>query len=146
MRKRVADHKVVRRRTRAGRTAVVGALALAGVLALGFALTESQALAQGPKHFKATRRIVVDLQSGQVRMPTTEEVQKLVTDLASLTKRAAEGLPEGPAPGGGVGINLDGGFGGVMLARPNDDGTFETLCVFTFDEGAAFLGLVEDIA
>jgi len=31
-----------------------------------------------------------------------------------------------------------------MLARPADDGTFETRCVFTFEEGAEFLGLVED--
>jgi hypothetical protein len=31
-----------------------------------------------------------------------------------------------------------------MLARPGDGGTFETRCVFTFDEGASFLGLVED--
>jgi hypothetical protein len=145
MRKTVADHKVVWRRMREGRSAVVGALAFVCVLALGFTLTESQALAQ-TKRYKATRRIVVDRPSGQLRMPTTEEVQKLVTDLASLTKRAAEGLPEGSVPGGGVATDLDGGFGGVMLARPNEDGTFETRCVFTFEEGAGFLGLVEDVS
>jgi len=32
-----------------------------------------------------------------------------------------------------------------MLARPNEDGTWETRCVFTVEEGAAFLGLVEDV-
>jgi hypothetical protein len=31
----------------------------------------------------------------------------------------------------------------VMLARPNADGTWETRCVFTMDEGLRFLGLVE---
>jgi len=31
-----------------------------------------------------------------------------------------------------------------MLARPNADGTWETKCVFTLEEGAEFLGLVED--
>jgi hypothetical protein len=40
-------------------------------------------------------------------------------------------------------VDLGGGFGGVMLARPAADGSWETLCVFTFEEGAAFLGLVE---
>ena len=34
----------------------------------------------------------------------------------------------------------------MLLARPADDGSWETLCVFTFDEGAEFLGLVEDIS
>ena len=32
----------------------------------------------------------------------------------------------------------------MVLARPKADGTFETRCVFTLEEGAAFLGLVED--
>jgi hypothetical protein len=41
-------------------------------------------------------------------------------------------------------IDLDGGFGGVLLGRPNGDGTWETKCVFTLEEGAEFLGLVED--
>ena len=35
---------------------------------------------------------------------------------------------------------------GIVLARPNEDGTWETRCVFTLEEGAAFLGLVEDDA
>jgi hypothetical protein len=29
-----------------------------------------------------------------------------------------------------------------MLARPRADGSIETRCVFTFEEGAEFLGLV----
>ena len=43
-------------------------------------------------------------------------------------------------------VDLDGGFGGILLARPNDDGTWETRCVFTLEEGAEFLGLVVDDA
>jgi hypothetical protein len=41
-------------------------------------------------------------------------------------------------------MDLDGGFNGVVLARPNGDGTWETKCVFTLEEGAEFLGIVED--
>jgi hypothetical protein len=43
---------------------------------------------------------------------------------------------------GGVTAKLDKAFGGVVLARPKADGSFETRCVFTFEEGAEFLGLV----
>jgi hypothetical protein len=32
-----------------------------------------------------------------------------------------------------------------MLARPRADGSFDTRCVFTFEEGAEFLGLVADV-
>jgi hypothetical protein len=39
---------------------------------------------------------------------------------------------------------LGGGFAGVMLARPRTDGTYETRCVFSFEEGAEFLGLVAE--
>jgi len=95
------------------------------------------------KRYKATSPIVVDRQTGRLRMPTREETDELVQTLSTLAKRP-EGLPQTSAASGAVAIDLDGGFGGVMLARPNGDGTFETKCVFTFEEGAEFLGLVED--
>jgi hypothetical protein len=96
------------------------------------------------RNFRATRRIVVDPQTNQARMPTPAEVDELVSQLTSLTARP-EVLPERAGLGGAVGADLGGGFGGAMLARPNEDGSFETLCVFTFEEGADFLGLVEVI-
>ena len=34
---------------------------------------------------------------------------------------------------------------GVLLARPGENGAWETRCVFTVEEGAEFLGLVEDV-
>jgi len=43
-----------------------------------------------------------------------------------------------------VTVDLNGGYNGVLLGRPGNDGSFETMCVFTFEEGAEFLGLVED--
>ena len=44
-----------------------------------------------------------------------------------------------------MGLDLAGGFAGVLLARPTGDGKWETRCVFTVEEGAEFLGLVEDV-
>ncbi|HEY7546716.1 MAG TPA: hypothetical protein VID27_17625, partial [Blastocatellia bacterium] len=96
------------------------------------------------KRFKATRPVVVDQQTGEMRMPTKQEIDEMVENLAVLAKRPTEGLQQSSLASGGIAVDLDGGFGGVMLARPNDDGTWETKCVFTFEEGIAFLGLVED--
>jgi len=94
------------------------------------------------KKYKGTRAIVVDKETGQRRIPTQEEVDEVVSNLATLANRP-EDLPITAASGGEV-VDLQGGYGGVLLARPADDGSWETLCVFTFDEGAEFLGLVED--
>ena len=95
------------------------------------------------KKYKATREIVVDQQTGQRRLPTQEEIDQVVSNLAELANR-----PENPGQtvgsGGAVVVDLQGGYGGVMLARPGDDGNWETRCVFTVEEGTEFLGLVED--
>jgi hypothetical protein len=97
------------------------------------------------KKYKATRPIVVDSQTGELRLPTSEELQQTVDTLATLTARNTDVAPTASATPGWSTLDLDGGFAGVMLARPNDDGSLETRCVFTFEEGAAFLGLVEDV-
>ena len=94
------------------------------------------------KRYKATREIVVDKQTGQRRMPTQEEIDQTVSNLSELAKRP-ENLPETQA-GDAIVVDLEGGYGGVMLARPDENGNWETRCVFTFEEGADFLGLVED--
>ena len=95
------------------------------------------------KKYKGTREIVVDKQSGQRRMPTQEEVDEVVSNLSQLANRP-ENLPETEGVAGATVVDLQGGYGGVFLARPADDGSWETRCVFTFEEGAAFLGLVAD--
>jgi hypothetical protein len=96
------------------------------------------------KKYKATRAIVVDQQTGEVRMPTQEEVNDVVANLTTLGQRPADTLQQTTVASGGVRLDLDGAFNGVVLARPNDDGVWETKCVFTLEEGAEFLGLVED--
>jgi hypothetical protein len=100
--------------------------------------------AAAPKKYKATRAFVVDKQTGAVRMPTQVEVDEVVASLAALGQKSDD-LPTATAPDGTVSVDLAGGFGGVLLARPGEGGAWETLCVFTVEEGAAFLGLVEDV-
>ena len=117
---------------------------LVAVAAVVF-LTGTKSSNASEKKYKGTRPIVVDNQSGQRRMPTQEEVDEVVANLSQLASRP-EDLPSTQGAGGGEVVDLQGGYGGVMLARPADDGSFETKCVFTFEEGAEFLGLVEDIA
>lgn len=116
---------------------------LVAAISLVVFLSGSKSSNAAPKKFKATRAIVVDQQTGQRRMPNQEEIDEVVGNLNQLANRP-ENLPESPGAGGAVVVDLEGGFGGVMLARPSDDGNWETRCVFTFEEGAEFLGLVED--
>ena len=100
---------------------------------------------QKGKKYKATRAYVVDPNTGAVRMPTQDEVNEVVANLSSLGQRSDDTLPQ-TQTGNGVGLDLDGGYNGILLARPNEDGSWETRCVFTVEEGAAFLGLVVDDA
>ena len=88
----------------------------------------------------------MDKQSGDVRMPTQQEVDEVVANLSTLGQRPTEALQQSSQASGAVSVDLDGGFGGIILARPNGDGTWETRCVFTLEEGAEFLGIVEDDA
>jgi hypothetical protein len=120
-------------------------LAAVAAFAMAIAVAMPIAAAAAPKKFKATRPFVVDQQSGAIRLPTAAEVDALVTTLTSFGQQPAESLTETTQPNGGVGLDLAGGFSGVVLARPAGDGTWETRCVFSVEEGAEFLGLVEDV-
>ena len=122
----------------------VAALALAIVSLTAGAEVSAQSAQGKAKKFKATRAFVVDKQSGEVRLPTQAEVDEIVQNLTTLGQRPTDNLQQSTASNGAVGLDLDGGFGGIVLASPKEDGTFETRCVFTLEEGAAFLGLVED--
>jgi len=104
---------------------------------------QASTAAPNQRRFKGTRPLVLDQQTGQQRLPNQEEVEEVIATLSVLANRP-ENLPETPTAAGGISVDLEGGFGGVMLGRPNADGTWETKCVFTFAEGTEFLGLVED--
>ena len=120
-------------------------LAAIAAFAMAIAVAAPVATAAAPKKFKATRAFVVDKQTGVVRMPTPAEVDAVVTTLTVLGQQPSESLAQTTHDNGAVSVDLAGGFSGVMLARPNEDGTWETRCVFTVEDGAAFLGLVEDV-
>ena len=129
-----------RQKRSAVRTLVVAAIALVvAMIGLG---TSAQSPQGKAKKYKGTRAIIVDSNTGQLRLPTQEEVDQAVKGISSLVVKPVEDAQERTMSSGRVAISLDGG--GVVLARPNGDGTFETRCVFSFEEGADFLGLVED--
>jgi hypothetical protein len=133
---------------------ILGALiaALIGIASLAFtesptnvvSLAQSQETRKGDKKYIATRNIVVDRETGRTRKPNDKEIKELVDNLREMTKRPTDDLRSAEVAGGGIALDVEGGFAGVMLARPKADGTFETKCVFTFEEGADFLGLVEE--
>lgn len=97
------------------------------------------------KQYVATRKIIFDKETKTLRFPDAQELDSLVADLRKMTNRSTEGLRRFALKGGGEGVDLDGRFQGVFLARPRPDGSSEVRCVFSFEEGASFLGLEERI-
>ena len=124
--------------------ALLAALAMVIMALSSGTAVSAQAGQSKAKKYKATRAYVVDQETGAVRLPTQEEIAETVQNLATLGQRPAEDVQQTTLSNGTTLLNFAGGFGGVVLARPNEDGTFETRCVFTVEEGASFLGLVED--
>jgi hypothetical protein len=123
------------------RQRVLATLAAIAIATMAIAVPATAA----PKKFKATRAFVVDRQSGALRLPTPAEVDAVVSTLTALGQQPSEALTPAETPSGAVGLDLAGGFAGVLLARPGENGAWETRCVFTVEEGAEFLGLVEDV-
>jgi hypothetical protein len=113
-----------------------------GVVSAMVLLTSTKS-SNAQKKYRATREIVVDKQTGQHRMPTQGEIDEIVSNLSQLANRP-ENLPSTQGTAGAEVVDLQGGYNGVMLARPGDEGSMEIRCVFTLEEGAEFLGLVED--
>jgi len=112
---------------------------------LAMSLATLPAVAQPPagapgqaKKYRATSAIVVDKQTGQRRLPTEKEVDDLVATLARLSTQASKPV----VSSSGRSMVLDSGYEGIVLGRANEDGSLETRCVYSFEEGAAFLGLV----
>jgi hypothetical protein len=130
------------------RKLLIGAVAVVSlVLTSGASGLSTVASGQEPqaksKRYKATRAFVVDKTTGAVRMPTQEEVDQVVANLTQFGQQPSETLTSS-ATANGVEIDVAAGFAGIVLARPAGDGTWETRCVFTLEEGAEFLGLVVD--
>ena len=126
------------------RQAMLGMASCALALSLGMGAADA---AEKTVKYSATRAIAMDSATGKYRKPNAAEIDRLVADLKSLTRQPqAVAMTATARNTGGVTAKLDKAFGGVMLARPRSDGSIETRCVFTFEEGADFLGLVASIA
>lgn len=125
---------------------LIGVAVAASLVTGGVHLAASgspQTQTQG-KHYKATRAFVLDKQTGELRLPNAKEIDEVIANLSTLGQRPADTLQQSVQSNGAISLDLDGGFAGIVLARPGADGTWETRCVFTLEEGAAFLGIVED--
>jgi hypothetical protein len=124
-------------------------LAVAGISTA--VLSKNQGLSKGrqesakTKRYVATRAIIFDQASGQLRKPTVEETQALVSKVSAITNRSSEGLRVTSYPNGMKVMDSEGRFGSVVLGRANADGTTEVRCVFSMEEAAEFLGLEEVI-
>ena len=122
------------------RHALLGMASCALALSLGVGAADA---ANNGVKFTATRAIAIDSATGRFRKPNAEEIEKLVADLRAMTRQPVTTAMTSTARNtGGITAKLDKAFGGVVLARPRADGSIETRCVFTFEEGAEFLGLV----
>jgi hypothetical protein len=125
------------------RQALLGMASCALALSLGAGAADA---ANDGVKFTATRAIAVDSATGKFRKPNAAEVEKLVSDLKAMTRQpVATAMVSTARNTGGITAKLDKAFGGVVLARPRADGSIETRCVFTFEEGAEFLGLVANV-
>jgi hypothetical protein len=136
--------QVKRKRSRLTKTRILALLAMAVLLAgVGTIVFSQSGQNNGKKKYVATKEIIFDQASRQLRKPTAEETDALVSQVSSLTNRSSEGLIVNQAQNGMKSVNLEGRFNGVTLGRANADGTTEIRCVFTMEEAADFLGLEE---
>src|SRR5262245_49923804 len=60
--------------------------------------------ARDQKRFRATRPVVVDQQTGRMRMPDQQELDEMVENLATLAKRPTEGLQQSSVEGGAIAV------------------------------------------
>ncbi len=86
-----------------------------------------------------TRAILRDDTTGKLRKPTETETRELVKTIKQLTARPSV-RTEATSTRGGV---MESAPAQVVIARATEEGTMETLCVQSFEEAAAFLGLVQ---
>jgi hypothetical protein len=122
---------------------MLGMVSCALALSLGVGAADA---AEKSGTYTATRAIAMDSTTGKYRKPNAAEVKELVAELKAMTRQpVATAMVSTAHNTGGVTAKLDKAFGGVVLARPMADGSIETRCVFTFEEGAEFLGLVANV-
>lgn len=92
-----------------------------------------------------TRAIIRDEATGQLRKPTRTEVASMIQSLQRLTTPPTTSI-KGRVMANGTTRqgSINGGFATVVLGRATADGSIETRCVQTFEEGVEFLGLADE--
>lgn len=83
------------------------------------------------------QQVAVDANSGKLRQPTPEEVQKLTESMTM--NDSVEGLSVRTLPDGGTVVDLQGRFQSVAIAKKNPDGTLAQACVESKKEAEEFL-------
>ena len=124
---------------RAGRRRFVclaGALVVTALTASGIQVGAQDTSREDVVVKLAGKNLRVDKSTGKLRKITAEEARELVATLTNITNRrdvSAETRPDGAE------VVQMAGFGHVMVARPNEDGTSDVRCVSTVDEAVEFL-------
>ena len=146
MRKNLQAPKKVKKdkKSRFSPARVIAVLATAALLTgIGTVVFSQSSQNSGKKKYVATKAIIFDEASRQLRKPTAEETDALVDQVSSLTNRSSEGLTVHQGPNGMKWMDAEGRFNSVTVGRANADGTTEIRCVFSMEEAAEFLGLEE---
>ena len=103
---------------------------------------QTQRAVQPAERWTATRAIVRDATTGELRRPTPQETLALVKTLREMTAGAQQPLKTVTTNANGMAIaEVDESYQSVVIARPAPGGVMETRCVRTFEEAAEFLGL-----
>ncbi len=83
------------------------------------------------------QQVSVDANSGKLRQPTPEEVQKLTESMTM--NDSVDGLTAVTLPDGGTMVDLQGRFQSVAVVKKNPDGTLAQACVESKKEAEDFL-------
>ncbi len=83
------------------------------------------------------QQVAVDANSGKLRQPTPEEVQKLTESLTM--NDSVEGLTPRTMSNGGMAVDLQGRFQSVAIAKKNPDGSISQSCVESKKQAEDFL-------
>ena len=80
-----------------------------------------------------------DAQANSLRQPTNDEARELAAGLEKALSQPTEGLRQIDMGNGMVGVDLDGTYQSVALAKIAPDGTVAVGCVSSVAEGREFL-------
>lgn len=103
-----------------------------GLAVPGFAGAQHAAKSKAPQHADeapaAGAGAAIDRDSGELRAPTREELQELAAAARAYVSQSTEGLARRVRSDGAVGVDLEGRFQSIAIARRAPDGSAEVEC------------------